>query len=286
MKPTKSIILVLALLLTLGACSKKSHKSSKSEDSDSDNESEMSSETAEISKSDDEIINDYVNSMVFVEGGTFTMGASNQDSEADFTEKPAHSVTLSSFHIGKTEVTQELWEAVMGNNPSKFKGEQRPVENVSWDDCQVFISKLNEKTGKNFRLPTEAEWEYAARGGNKSQHYKFSGSNNIDDVAWYSANTKDKTASSPDYGTHNVATKNANELGIYDMSGNVWEMCSDWKGSYNNTAQSNPQGPTTGNSHVCRGGCWWKDPKESRVTNRMSIQADGRYPFNGLRLAM
>ena len=173
--------------------------------------------------------------MVKVEGGTFKMGAtSEQGSDVYDNEKPAHSVTLSSYYIGQTEVTQELWQAVMGSN---YKGAKRPVECVSWNDCQEFISKLNEKTGKNFRLPTEAEWEYAARGG-KSGGTKYSGSNTIGDVAWYTDNSGGTT--------HDVATKRANELGIYDMSGNVWEWCSDWYGDYSSSSQSNPQGPSTG----------------------------------------
>ncbi|MBQ0015371.1 MAG: formylglycine-generating enzyme family protein, partial [Bacteroidales bacterium] len=150
--------------------------------------------------------------MVEVSGGTFKMGAtSEQGSDAWNDEKPVHNVTLSSYYIGLTEVTQELWQAVMGSNPSYFKGLYRPVENVSWDDCQTFISRLNSLTGKNFRLPTEAEWEFAARGGTKSRGYKYSGSNTLDDVAWHVGNSGDKT--------HDVGTKAPNELGIYDMSG-------------------------------------------------------------------
>ena len=164
-----------------------------------------------------------VENMVYVAGGTFTMGAtSEQGSEAYSDEQPAHQVTLSSFSIGKYEVTQEEWEAVMGSNPSAHKGKKRPVEYVNWNDCQEFIKKLNQLTGKMFRLPTEAEWEFAARGGTRSGHYKYSGSNTIDEVAWtsppmvyhdqYTNNT-----------THEVGTKRPNELGLYDMSSNVWE---------------------------------------------------------------
>ena len=154
--------------------------------------------------------------MVEVRGGTFTMGAtSEQGSDAESDEKPAHNVTLRDYYIGKTEVTQALWEAVMGNNPSWFKGENQPVEMISWNDCKEFISKLNSLTGKRFRMPTEAEWEYAARGGSKSRGYKYSGSNTLDDVAWYGDNSGRKT--------HEVGTKKPNELGLYHMSGNVWE---------------------------------------------------------------
>lgn len=187
--------------------------------------------------------------MISVEGGTFTMGGtSEQGSDADDSERPTHKVTLSSYYIGETEVTQALWQAVMGSNPSSQKGSNRPVEKVSWNDCQEFLKKLNAKTGQNFRLPTEAEWEYAARGGKKSKGYKYSGSNKIDNVAWYNYNSS--------YRTHDVATKQANELGIYDMSGNVWEWCSDWwlYNSYTSSAQTNPKGPTSGTSRVLRGG--------------------------------
>ena len=166
------------------------------------------------------IIAELVNNMVYVAGGTFQMG---DWSSGVLNEVPAHNVTLSSFYIGKYEVTQEQWQAVMGSNPSYFKGAKRPVENVSWGDCQVFIRRLNLLTGKKFRLPTEAEWEYAARGGNKSRGYTCSGSNTIGVVAWSLSNSNDKT--------HEVATKAPNELGIYDMSGNVWEWCEDWYSS-------------------------------------------------------
>ena len=230
-------------------------------------------------RSASEIINDYVNSMVYVEGGTFTMGAtSEQGSDAYNWEKPAHSVALSSFYIGKTEVTQELWQAVMGSNPSEFKGAKRPVENVSWDDCQEFISKLNQKTGKQFRLPTEAEWEYAARGGNSSQGYKYSGSNSVDDVAWYEDNSGSTT--------HEVATKRANELGLYDMSGNVLEWCSDWYGSYSSSAQTNPTGPSSGSNRVLRGGSWRNLAGSCRVSDRKDFSPGFRFHHLGLRLAL
>ena len=203
--------------------------------------------------------------MVYVEGGSFYMGAtSEQVSDAWDKEYPVHSVTLSDYYIGKCEVTQELWEAVMGSNPSKFKGAQNPVESVSYNDCQEFISRLNSLTGRTFRLPTEAEWEYAARGGNQSSHYKYSGSGNIGNVAWYWDNSG--------YGTHAVGTKSPNELGIYDMSGNVWEWCSDWYGDYSAGAQTNPQGPSSGYYRVIRGGSWDHNAGYCRVSRRC---ADG-----------
>ena len=216
--------------------------------------------------------------MIAVEGGTFNMGAtSEQGGDADSDEYPVHSVTLSDYYIGETEVTQELWEAVMGSNPSDFSGNpQRPVEMVSWNDCQEFITKLNELTGKNFRLPTEAEWEYAARGGNGSQGYKYSGSNTISDVAWYNGNSGSET--------HNVKTKSPNELGIYDMSGNVFEWCEDWYGGYSSGSQTNPTGPSSGFFRVLRGGSWYSNTKACRVSNRSNDSPGSRYSRYGFRV--
>ena len=217
--------------------------------------------------------------MVYVSGGSFDMGAtSEQGSDAYDGEKPVHRVTLSSYRMGKYEVTQELWEAVMGSNPSYFKGSRRPVECVSWDVCQEFIRKLNALTGQSFRLPTEAEWEYAARGGNSSRGYKYSGSNTIGDVAWYSGNSENQT--------HNVGSKSSNELGLYDMSGNVYEWCSDWKDSYSSSSQSNPQGPSSGSSRVFRGGSWNSSARLCRVSIRDSVTPVFRINFIGLRLCL
>ena len=224
-------------------------------------------------------VNGVTFTMISVEGGSFVMGAtSEQGSDAYNDEKPAHQVTLNDFYIGKYEVTQELWTAVMGSNPSSFTGTNLPVESVSWDDCQTFISKLNELTGKTFRLPTEAEWEYAARGGNKSKGYKYSGSNTIDDVAWYSSNSSSKT--------HEVGTKAPNELGIYDMSGNVYEWCSDWYGSYSTSAQVDPTGPSTGSYRVLRGGRWSNNARYCRVSNRGNDTPSNRYYGSGFRLVL
>ena len=217
--------------------------------------------------------------MVSVKGGTFQMGA--DDSEADSDEKPVHEVTLSDYAIGQTEVTQELWQAVMGSNPSNFQGgEGLPVEQVSLDDCQTFITKLNELTGKHFRLPTEAEWEYAARGGSKSKGYKYSGSDNIGDVAWYDGNS--------DSQTHAVASKTANELGIYDMSGNVWEWCQDWYDAnyYSASPVSDPTGPASGLRRVIRGSSWDFTARACRVSNRGNNYPDFIGSYNGLRLAL
>ena len=217
--------------------------------------------------------------MIKVEGGTFSMGATSEQTNYNNDEKPVHSVTLSDYYIGETEVTQELWRAVMGSNPSWFKGNnQRPVESVSWDDCQKFIKKLNRWTGKEFRLPTEAEWEYAARGGKYSRGYKYSCSNNSDEVAWYGSNSGSKT--------HSVKTKKANELGLYDMSGNVWEWCNDWWGCYQSNSQTNPTGPSEGGSRVIRGGGWGGSDGYVRVSDRRDGTPDYRDDDFGLRLAL
>ena len=209
--------------------------------------------------------------MIPVEGGTFQMGSNNN------WEKPVHSVTLSSFSIGETEVTQALWKAVMGTNPSNWQGDNLPVEKVSWNDCQTFITKLNQLTGETFRLPTEAEWEFAAKGGNKSNGYTYSGSNTIGDVAWYDGNSSSKT--------HPVATKSPNELGIYDMSGNVWEWCQDWYGSYSSSAQTNPTGPTSGSYRVYRGASWSNPATYCRTAYRVSNAPTNTSHNLGLRLA-
>lgn len=217
--------------------------------------------------------------MIRVEGGSFQMGAtSEQGSDAEGNEKPVHSVTLSDYMIGEMEVPQQLWKAVMGSNPSKFQGTNNPVEQVSWNDCKKFIGKLNSLTGQNFRLPTEAEWEFAARGGNKSQHYKYSGSNEIDKVAWYHSNS--------DYKTHPVGSKEANELGLYDMSGNVCEWCEDWFGDYSSSPQTNPNGPDKGSYRVYRGGGWFDSAGNCRVSARGYDAPDSRDDVLGLRLAL
>ena len=216
--------------------------------------------------------------MVKVEAGTFMMGATSE-MDLDIGEKPVHQVTLTNdYYMGKYEVTQALWQAVMGSNPSNFKGDNLPVEEVSWNDCQEFISKLNSLTGRKFRLPTEAEWEYAARGGKKSRSYQYSGSSNISDVAWYDGNSVNKT--------HPVGTKQANELGIYDMTGNVWEWCSDWYGFYSSSSQTNPTGADSGSSRVFRGGSWYGNARYCRLSFRDCTPPDCRGYNLGLRLAL
>ena len=218
-------------------------------------------------------LNKLINNMVYVPGGTFIMGG---DDSSD--QMPTHSVTLSSYYICKYEVTQALWRAVMGSNPSNFKGNNLPVENVSWYDCQTFIKRLNSYTGRNFRLPTEAEWEFAARGGNYSRHYKYSGSNHIDDVAWYIDNSNKRP--------HPVGTKQPNELGLYDMSGNVGEWCSDWDSSYSSYSQTNPTGPNSGSFRVHRGGFWRYNARYCRTPERNSKTPDYCVNYIGLRLVL
>lgn len=230
-------------------------------------------------------IGDVQFTMIKVEGGTFTMGAtSEQGSDFDSDEMPTHSVTLLPYYIGQIEVTQALWQAVMDSNPSKFKGANRPVEMVSWDDCQRFISRLNELTGEQFSLPGEAQWEYAARGGNKSCGYKYAGSRNIDDVAWYDENSYyNKRENSLDYGTHNVATKRANELGLYDMSGNVYEWCQN---RYESSSQTDYTGFSAGSYLVFRGGSWRDDAWSCRVSERNGFVPSHRGSDLGLRLVL
>ena len=217
--------------------------------------------------------------MVKVEAGTFMMGATAEMKDPYDDEKPVHQVTLTNdYYMGKYEVTQALWQAVMGSNPSTFKGDNLPVETVSWNDCQEFISKLNNMTGRKFRLPTEAEWEYAARGGKKSRGYQYSGSSNISDVAWYDGNRGIKT--------HDVGAKQPNELGIYDMTGNVWEWCQDWYGSYSSSSQTNPAGATSGWGRVRRGGSWKGDAGFCRSSFRNYFTPGYRNSILGLRLVL
>lgn len=223
-------------------------------------------------------VNGVTFNMKKVEGGTFMMGATSEQQKPDDVEKPTHHVTLSSYYIGETEVTQALWKAVMHSNPSFIKGDNLPVGDISWNDCQTFIRKLNSLTGKTFRLPTEAEWEFAARGGNKSRHTQYSGSDKTADVAWYDKNSKKQP--------HPVKTKQANELGIYDMSGNVFEWCQDWYGEYDSESQDDSTGPVNGTKRVMRGGSyatlWWA----ARISFRYYESPDETNPSQGLRLAL
>ena len=220
--------------------------------------------------------------MVKVQAGTFMMGATSEMQDPyDVDEKPVHQVTLTNdYYMGKYEVTQALWQAITGKNPSQFKGDDRPVEQVSWKDCQKFISKLNRLTGRKFRLPSEAEWEFAARGGKKSKGYQYSGSSNISEVAWYTNNSCGKT--------HPVGTKQSNELGLYDMSGNVGELCQDRYGSYyvRSSSGTNPTGAVSGASRVLRGGNWMWDAWTCRSSCRSSFTPGYRSSIIGLRLVL
>ncbi len=264
-----------------------------------------------------ELTYDVASTLVKVEGGTFTMGATKEQlPEAYGKEKPMHKVTLSSFLISKFEVTQELWESVMGTNPSYFTGDNRPVELVSWNHVVDFCNKLSEKEGlipvytinkkkkdpnnnnkydelkwlvtcnfnsNGYRLPTEAEWEYAARGGNESKGYEYSGGNNIDEVAWYDASGN--AGMTAQY-TSEVGIKQANELGLYDMSGNVLEWVWDWYGSYTSSSQTNPTGPNSGSDRVLRGGCWASLAVGCRVAYRdyfAPVYSSNNYGFRLVR---
>ena len=225
-------------------------------------------------------IKDGVNiEMVKVEAGTFMMGATSEDKNASADEKTIHQVTLThDYYMGKYEVTQAQWQVVMGSNPSYFKGNNLPVEQVSWDDSQEFIAKLNSMTGKKFRLPSEAEWEYAARGGMKSRGYRYSGSSKISDVAWYGGNSGSTT--------HPVGTKQPNELGLYDMSGNVCEWCQDWYGDYSSSSQINPTGVVSGEFRVYRGTCWVDDEESCCLPCRLPDTQDSGHCDLGLRLVL
>ena len=252
--------------------------------------------------------------MINVEGGSFWMGAQkadpsgqNYDSEAWSDEERVHKVTLSSFYMSEVVVTQALWKAVMGTTvsqqrdkanpkwPMRGEGGEYPMYYVNWNECQEFIKKLNAVTGKSFRLPTEAEWEYAARGGKKSLGYKFSGSNTIGDVAWYWKNSGDKilsgswdsdTLEKNNCKTHPVNCKKPNELGLYDMSGNVWEWCQDWYGNYNDDPQTNPKGPSSGSGRVLRGGSWFDSARRCRVSYRDYGYPGSRGSYIGFRLVL
>ena len=262
--------------------------------------------SADVTASQRAILEKLIANMVKVEGGTFTMGATRNDTikkrvkkpmpwykkiigkddeyeEVSFTEafdneKPGHQVTLSSFYIGRYQVTQAEWKALMGRNPSYFKGDNRPVERVSWYDCQDFVRKLNSLTGLRFKLPTEAQWEYAARGGRKSRGYNYSGSDDVGIVAWYDDNSGNET--------HPVGMKQANELGLYDMIGNVYEWCSDWYGAYSSGSQTNPTGAASGSGRIWRGGGYYDAAGDCRVSDRNGDTPDCREDNLGLRLVV
>ena len=234
-----------------------------------------------------------ITGFVYVQGGTFEMGSNDGDND----EQPFHTVTLNDFYIKRYEVTQSEWGMIMGNNPSHFNGDNLPVEQITWFDAVQFCNKLSELErltkfyaingtdvtmnwdADGYRLPTEAEWEYAARGGNQSHGYTYSGSNKLDDVAWY----WDNSGSS----THEVGTKQPNELGIYDMSGNVWEWCNDWYSSsyYSQSPNDNPHGPSSGSIRIRRGGYWANVPSNCRVADRAGDAPNSSHNYLGFRIA-
>jgi len=218
---------------------------------------------------------------VYVKGGCYQMGDTFGDGSSD--EKPVHEVCVDDFYMGKYEVTQGQWKAIMGNNPSYFIkdcGDNCPVEQVRWNDIQEFTNKLSQKTGKNYRLPTEAEWEYAAKSGGKNE--KWAGTSNESELweyAWYNSNSGSKT--------HPVGQKKPNGLGIYDMSGNVWEWVNDWYDSnyYKDSPKDNPKGPSRGSSRVGRGGSWYGLARYVRASFRLRSTPGFRHDDFGFRLA-
>lgn len=270
----KLAIFAIAMLMPVGAAAQKGFKppvnKSKVSNSGKGNGKRGSSSqsTQKSQRQFDPVIQNLLDNMVYVEGGSFMMGSN--DSDAYNREKPVHRESVESFNIGKYEVTQKEWETIMGYNPSFFKGDNLPVENVSWEECQEFIRKLNEITDRTFRLPTEAEWEYAARGGNRSRGYKFSGSNDINRVGWHEGNSQRKT--------HSVGLKEPNELGLYDMSGNVSEWTSD---RFTSNYGSNPWV-----YFANRGSSWGDEARKCRVTSRSGWADSAHDSHHGLRLVL
>ena len=219
-----------------------------------------------------------VSDMVRVDGGSFTMGVSGNGVGNGVSNAPAHKVVLSPYMISKFEVTQALWEAVMNNNPSQIKGADRPVENVSWTEVNEFINKLNKLSGLNFRLPTEAEWEFAAKGGSLGKGYAYPGGNECSAVAWYQDNALEET--------HSVGKRTPNELGLYDMGGNVSEWCSDWLGEFTDRTETNPKGPASGSHKVYKGGDWLSGSDACEPSRRRGASVGSKSGSRGFRLAM
>ena len=278
MKNIRSIMaltMALAIMMIMPACKGGSKKAQEAAP-------EEASAVAGV-ETKDFTVNGVTFKMVKVEGGTYTMGATpEQGTEAQMNEKPAHEVTVGDFWIGQTEVTQELWQAVTDYNPSYTRWPQCPVDKVSWQECKSFVESLEELTGLKFRLPTEAEWEYAARGGKLSKGYKYAGSDNLEEVAWYVANADEKS--------HPVASKKPNELGLYDMSGNVYEWCEDKYLMYDGTEPQYSQKMLKSDKkrefHIERGGCWNYGPTMCRTAYRHAGNYTHMYAYDGLRLAL
>ena len=227
-----------------------------------------------------EVIREIASNMVRVEGGTFPMGSDDELAAAD--EAPIHSVTLSSFRMNKFTVTRKQWRVLMGTDPgwnSNYGiGDDLPATHLSYVDCLAFLNKLNSLTDLTFRLPTEAQWEYAARGGKQSHSMRYSGSDNPNEVAWHQDNAGNVL--------HKPGILHPNELGLYDMSGNIWEWCSDWYAEYSVSAQTDPIGPTIGSRRVVRGGSFSYEASYSRVTQRNNLSPDYHSFVTGFRLAM
>lgn len=275
LKRAAALMMALALVFTLSACKggSKGTKDSKP----------AGEEATSVAETKEFTVNGVSFKMVKVEGGTFAMGATpEQGTEAQPNEKPVHEVTLGDYYIGQTEVTQKLWKAVMDYNPSYTQWPECPVDKVSWNECKDFVAALKELTGLEFRLPTEQEWEYAARGGKYSKGYKYAGSDNLEEVAWLVTNADAKS--------HPVASKKPNELGIYDMSGNVYEWCEDkylmYDGSEPQYSEKMLKSDKKREFHIERGGCWNYGPTMCRVAYRHAGNYTHMYAYDGLRLAL
>lgn len=297
------VIMIVAIVFALGVCgyllynnviAKDSTELIAEENDGGDSEGAAPEAPAPEKMFIDEKIGNVTFKLIKVKGGTFSMGSVSGSSN----EAPVHQVTLNDFYIGETEVTQELWEAVMGLNLDYYrrraeadfgwvcdfhgKGPKYPMYYVSWNDCVDFVNKLNASTGKTYSLPTEAQWEYAARGGNKSQGYIYSGSNSANEVAWFGS-TIDRGGT-----CYPVKTKQPNELGIYDMSGNIREWCNDRYSStyYSSSPSTEPQGPSSGSKRVLRGGSWRDGANDIKVTKRLDQNAYKHYNRIGLRIVL
>lgn len=269
-----ALTMALALVFSLASCKGGSKNQ---------NDNKPAENAAPVAETKDFTVNGITFKMVKVEGGTFTMGATaEQGMEAEYNEKPVHEVTLQDYYIGQTEVTQALWNAVMDYNPSYTRGDTNPVDKVSWNECKDFVEVLTELTGLPFRLPTEAEWEYAARGGKHSKGYKYAGSDDPEEVAWFVANAGEKS--------HPVAGKKPNELGLYDMSGNLYEWCEDkylmYDGSEPQYSEKMLKSDKKREFHIERGGCWNYGPTMCRVAYRHAGNYTHMYAYDGLRLAL